>query len=80
MEHSHAIGHAKDLGQFGADQDDAYALRRQLVEQFVDRVFRADVDAARGLVEEQHPRVAKQPLADDDLLLIAARQSCVRSA
>ena len=40
----------------------------------VDLFARADVDAARGLVEQEHARRAMQPLSEHDLLLIAARQ------
>ena len=38
----------------------------------VDLPLRADVDAARRLVHDQDLRVGVQPLADDDLLLVAA--------
>ena len=43
-------------------------------EQLVDLGLGADVDAARRLVEEQDVAVAQQPLGDDDLLLVAARE------
>ena len=33
-----------------------------------------DVDAARGLVQDQDPRLRGEPLGEDDLLLVAARQ------
>ena len=80
VEHRHTVGHAHDLGQLGADQHHADALRRQLVKQLVDGELGAHVDATRGLVEEQHARVAEQPLADHDLLLVAARQVAHRLA
>ena len=35
----------------------------------------ADVDAARRLVEQQHPRLGQQRLAEHDLLLVAAADS-----
>ena len=41
----------------------ALALGRQLVDDRVDLVFGADVDAARRLVEDQHFRIGEQPFA-----------------
>ena len=38
----------------------------------VDLLLGADVDAAGRLVEQEHPRPGRQPLADDHLLLVAA--------
>ena len=46
----------------------------QPVHQVVDLDFGADVDAARRLVEDEDARVAGEPLAEDDLLLVAAAQ------
>ena len=40
----------------------------------VDLGLRAHVDAAGGLVEDQHARLHGQPLAQDDLLLVSAGQ------
>src|SRR5471030_1443887 len=74
MKHGHAIRHAHDFGQLRADQYNADALRREPVHELVDRVFRTDVDAARGFIEEQDLRFAEQPFADHDLLLITARE------
>ena len=44
----------------------------ELGEEPVDLLARADVHAARRLVEEEHVRGHLEPLADDDLLLVAA--------
>ena len=44
----------------------------ELVDQLVDLDLGADVDTARRLVEDQQPGVRRQPLADHDLLLVAA--------
>ena len=46
----------------------------QLAHQPVDLALRADVDAARRLVEDHHPGLHRQPLGQHDLLLVAARQ------
>ena len=56
--------------------------RRRLVgqraDQGVDLAARPDVDAAGGLVEQQHPAVAQQPPGEHDLLLVAAGQGADR--
>ena len=49
-------------------------LARQVVDQLMDLDLGADVDAARRFVEDQHLGLRLQPLADDDLLLVAARE------
>ena len=46
----------------------------ELGDQPVDLGLGADVDAARGLVEQQHPALAQQPAREHDLLLVAARE------
>ena len=46
--------------------------RRQPVDELVDLELRADVDAARRLVEQQDLRLRQQRLAEHDLLLVAA--------
>ena len=45
-----------------------------LEEEGEDLALGPDVDAAGGLVEEEHGRIGHQQLADDDLLLVAAGQ------
>ena len=59
-------------GSSDRDDDDALALRGQPVDDRVDLVLRADVDAAGGLVEDQHVGVGVDPLRQHDLLLVAA--------
>src|SRR5690606_25703190 len=68
------VAHAEHLGQITGDHEHRGARGRQFVDQLVDLDLRADVDAARRLVEDQHLGVRQQPLADDDLLLVAAGQ------
>ena len=36
--------------------------------------FRADINPARRLIQNQDDRICRQPFADDDFLLIAAAQ------
>ena len=45
---------------------------REPAHQRVDLGLGADVDAAGRLVHDQDPRLGLQPLAEDDLLLVAA--------
>ena len=66
-------------GQLRRDHDDRLALGRELVEQAVDLLLGADVDAARGLVEDQDVAVLDEPLGDDDLLLVAAGEVLARA-
>ena len=72
MHDDDTVAHAEDLRHFGGDHDNAHALIGQLAHQLVDLALRADVDAARRLIEDQNLRVGRQPFADDDLLLVAA--------
>ncbi len=67
-----AVAHAQHLGQLAGDHEDAQALLGQLAHEPVDLGLGADVDAARGLVDDEQPGLAGQPLAHDDLLLVAA--------
>src|SRR6185436_16605491 len=54
--------------------DDRLALVGELAQQDVDLLLGAHVDAARRLVEDEHVAVLREPLGDDDLLLVAARE------
>ena len=74
MHHHDAIAHAQQLRQLRRDHDDAGAARGQPIHQVVDLDLRADVDAARGLVEDEDAARARQPLPEHDLLLVAAAQ------
>ena len=74
-EHVQRVGQFVDLGQIGRDQDDAGALLQQRAEQPVDFGLGADVDADGRLVEDEQLGAVVEPFADDDLLLVAARQA-----
>ena len=67
-----AVAHAEDLRQLGGDHQDRHALLGEAAHQRVDLGLGADVDAAGRLVHDQDLRVGLQPLAEDDLLLVAA--------
>ena len=46
---------------------------RQLLDDLIDLVFRADVDAPGRLVEDEDLGIGIDPLGEDDLLLVAPR-------
>ena len=70
-----AVGDAQHLGQLAGDDDDAAARRGHVVDDLVDLVLGAHVDAARRLVEDEHLQARLgQPARQDDLLLVAAGQ------
>src|SRR6185503_17892250 len=54
VHHEHAVGHAEDLGQLARDHQDRDAAPGELAQQAVDLGLRADVDAARRLVDDEH--------------------------
>jgi len=72
--------HADDLREFRRDHDDADAARSQLPHQFIYLGFRAYVDPAGGLVEDQHATVGEHPLGKDDFLLVATAERAHRLA
>ena len=72
--HHHPVAHAEHLFHLGADHQDREALRGQGRHVAVDLRLGPHVDAPRGLVEDQHPGLHGQPLAQHDLLLVAARE------
>ncbi len=73
--HDHdPVRHAQHLGQFGRNHDHGDAVLRQPRDQAVNFGLRADVDAARRLVEDQDPGLRQQPARDQHLLLVPARE------
>ena len=48
------------------------ALLHELIEQCVDLLLGAHIDASSRLVKDQHLAVSSQPFRNDDLLLVAA--------
>ena len=62
----------EDLRQFGRDDDDGDAGLGHLDQEIVHFDLRADVDAARRLVDDEDLRPERQPARQHDLLLIAA--------
>ena len=74
IEHDDSVAKADQLGQFGrAEQNDA-PVGGNPADQGIDFALGADVDAARRVVQQNHPRRDLEPFADHDLLLVAARE------
>ena len=69
----HAIRKTNDFFHFTGNEQDRHAAAGQLIHEFINLFLRADVDAAGRLVEHQQLGRQAQPLAQHDLLLIAAR-------
>jgi hypothetical protein len=68
------VAKREDLGQLGGDEQDRLPLLGEFEHDLVDLQFRADVDAAGRLVEDENLRVAQHPFGEHDLLLVAAAQ------
>src|SRR5688572_26615419 len=66
----HAVTEPEDLLQLGGDEHDRHALAGELGDQLLDLGLGADVDAAGGLVEDQHLRLRDQPPGEQHLLLV----------
>lgn len=66
------VAHTEDFGQFGADHKDGFSLLGEVVDEEVEFVFGADVDAAGGFVEDDDVAVTFEPFSEDDFLLVAA--------
>ena len=76
MRPSHITTMRWDMRRISGNSDEIMMIdlpsRDEVVEQPVDLLLGAHVDAAGGLVEDEDVAVLEQPLADDDLLLVAA--------
>ena len=69
-----AIGQREHFRQIARRHQAAGAARRFATDDFVDLELRPDVHPFGRLVEEQHLRLGRQPLGDNDLLLVAAAE------
>ena len=74
VHHGHAVADADHLLHVAGDHQDGDAAVGEGPHQVVDLVLRADVDAARRLVEDHHLGPHREPFGQHDLLLVAARQ------
>ena len=74
MHDQDAVRHAENLLHLGAGEENGHAAFGQLLHQPIDLLLGAHVDAAGRLVEQEHARLQGQPLPQNHLLLVAARQ------
>src|SRR5215210_1001449 len=72
--HQDAVGHREDFLELRGDEQDGLAFLRQVIHETVDLGLSPDINAPRGLIEQQDPWFAGQRLCHDDLLLISARE------
>ncbi len=78
VEHQHPVAAADQFVVVGRVEEDRRAVRGELAQELVDLLLGADVDAARGVVQQDDPRPAHQPLGDHHLLLVSARKRAHR--
>ena len=71
-EHQHAIRQQQNLLDLARQDDERHAAAREIAEHAVQRLPGCDIHAARGVVEQQHPRVERQRPCEQHLLLVAA--------
>ena len=77
MEHDErAFAKADDFLSFARKDDDGDAALGDLLDDFVDFLLGTDIDALRGIVENQNLRFCIDPTGEDDLLLISAGKCC----
>src|SRR6266446_1122800 len=69
----HTIAH-HHLGQFRCKHQDGATLEDESRDELIDFLFRAHVDAACRLIEQQDFGSAGEPLSEDHLLLRSATQ------
>src|SRR3954451_19912993 len=69
-----AVADARDLIEFGRDEQHGHAVGGQIAYEFLDLGLGADIDAAGGLVEDEQRRLGDQPAGQQHLLLVAAAE------
>jgi hypothetical protein len=55
--------------------DDREPLGCHVADELIDVLLGADIDAARRMIEDQHPDTGNAPFGKDHLLLVAAREA-----
>src|SRR5205823_1294362 len=69
--HDGAIGDTEDRLGLGGDEENGHALVAQALDDGDDFLLGADVHAARRLVQDEDAGLLREPLGEDDLLLVA---------
>ena len=70
-----SVAQGQDLRHFRGNKHDGKPLLCQIVDQLIDLVLRADIDAVGRLVHEEDGGLVHQPAGDDGLLLVAAGEA-----
>ena len=78
FDYTNVIAHIDNLRQLRGNHDDGLSLARKLGNEMVNFLLGADVNAARRFIENQHVHIAREPLCQNNFLLIAARQAVGR--
>src|ERR1700722_17708862 len=73
--HHDAVRDAEDLVDLGRNHRHRATARREISDDTRDLALRADIDSTRGLVEQQHARIAQKPFAQHNLLLVTAGEA-----
>ena len=73
-QHAELVGDAEDLLHAVGDEDDGLAVLLPLLHQFEEALHLAAVEAGRGLIQDEHPRVGADRLEHFDDLLFIRRQ------
>src|SRR6185503_5328618 len=74
MHHANRIANAEQFRNIGTHKKNGTAFRGEIEDPLIDLRFAADVDSARGLIEQQDARIVMKQSSDRDLLLIATRK------
>src|SRR3954471_18131568 len=69
-----AVADARDLIEFGRDEQHGHPVGGQIADQFLDLSLGADIDAAGRLVEDEQRGLSDQPAGQQHLLLVAAAE------
>lgn len=69
-----AVAHQLQLRYLRRDHDHCHSLLCQALNDFINLIFRTDINAAGGFVEDQHADIAVNILGNDYLLLITATE------
>ncbi len=72
--HEDAIRDSEDFGQIAGNDQNRQSFAHEFAHQRIDLGLGADIDAARGFIDDQHARLRREPFRQHDLLLIATAQ------
>ena len=71
VQHENSIGQSDHLGHVGSDQQHRDAVARDTGDKLINLDLGLDVDADRGLIDDQDVSPRGQPFRDRDFLLIS---------